>query len=54
MIAAFDVHYPADGRAYAAAGADPAEAAEKVRAMHGPHRVPALLKRVDLPARGAA
>lgn len=53
MIAAFDVRYLADGRASAAAGTDPAAAAEKIRAMHGPHRVPALLKRVDLLARGA-
>lgn len=36
-----------------AAGADPAAAAEKIRAMYGPHRLPALLKRVDLLARGA-
>jgi deoxyribonuclease V len=34
------------------AGVDPHTAAEKIKVMHGPHRVPALLKRVDLLARG--
>lgn len=35
-----------------AAGIDPREASEKIRTMHGPHRIPTLLKRVDLLARG--
>ena len=30
-----------------AAGLDVAEAASHIRAMHGPHRIPTLLKRVD-------
>jgi deoxyribonuclease V len=34
-----------------AAGLDPEEAAEKIRSMHGRHRVPTLLKRVDRLAR---
>jgi deoxyribonuclease V len=34
-----------------AAGIDPLRAAESVRNMHGPHRVPALLRRVDQLAR---
>jgi deoxyribonuclease V len=34
------------------AGVDPHEASERIRLMHGAHRVPALLKRVDLLARG--
>lgn len=34
------------------AGIDPREASEKIRTMHGPHRIPTLLKRVDLLARG--
>jgi deoxyribonuclease V len=37
-----------------AAGLDAARAAELVRAMHGPFRLPDLLKRVDLLARGLA
>jgi deoxyribonuclease V len=37
-----------------AAGIDPREAAERIRTMHGPHRIPTLLKRVDLLARGIA
>jgi len=36
----------------AAAGMDPSEAAEHVRAMHGAHRIPSLLKRADRLARG--
>ena len=35
------------------AGVNPFEAAEKIRTMHGPYRIPTLLKRVDLQARGA-
>ena len=35
-----------------AIGIDPAVAAAHVRAMHGPHRVPSLLKRADQLARG--
>ena len=35
-----------------AAGTDAAEAARHVRAMHGPHRLPTLLKRADRLARG--
>lgn len=34
-----------------AAGIDPRAASEKIRTMHGPHRLPALLKRVDFLAR---
>jgi deoxyribonuclease V len=34
------------------AGIDPREAAERIRLMDGPHRVPTLLARVDLLARG--
>ena len=34
------------------AGVDPHTAVEKIKVMHGSHRVPALLKRVDLLARG--
>ncbi|HUJ62303.1 MAG TPA: hypothetical protein VLX92_27540 [Kofleriaceae bacterium] len=34
-----------------AAGLDAAEAAAHVRAMHGPHRIPALVKRADTLAR---
>ena len=30
-----------------AAGIDPTEAAESVRRMHGPHRIPTLIKRAD-------
>jgi deoxyribonuclease V len=37
-----------------AAGMDAHGAAELVRGMHGPHRVPTLLKRVDRLARGHA
>jgi deoxyribonuclease V len=37
-----------------AAGIDPRDAAERIRAMHGPHRIPTLLKRVDQLARGIA
>ena len=36
-----------------AAGIDPAVAAERVREMHGEHRIPTLLKRVDRLARGS-
>lgn len=36
-----------------AVGLDPAEAAAGVRAMHGPHRVPTLLQRVDRLCRDA-
>lgn len=35
-----------------AAGMDPGAAAEHVRAMHGPYRVPTLLKEVDRLSRG--
>ena len=35
-----------------AVGMDVAEAASHIRAMHGPHRVPTLLKRVDQLSRG--
>jgi deoxyribonuclease V len=35
-----------------ARGIDPAHAAELVRTMHGPHRLPTLIKRVDSLARG--
>jgi deoxyribonuclease V len=34
-----------------AAGLDPAEAAERVRGMHGDHRIPTLLRRADALAR---
>lgn len=34
------------------AGIDPRGASEKIRTMHGSHRIPTLLKRVDLLARG--
>lgn len=37
-----------------AAGIDATEAATHVRAMHGEHRVPTLLRRVDQLARGVA
>lgn len=37
-----------------AAGIDVDEAASHVRAMHGPHRTPTLLKRVDQLCRGRA
>jgi len=33
------------------AGMDPKKASEKIRTMHGTHRIPTLLKRVDLLAR---
>lgn len=36
-----------------AAGTDAAEAAERVRAMHGAHRLPTLLQRVDALSRDA-
>ena len=36
------------------AGVDLQEAAEKIRTMHGPYRIPTLLKRVDLLARETA
>jgi deoxyribonuclease V len=36
-----------------AIGVDPEEAADRIRAMHGPHRVPTLLRRVDQLARDA-
>lgn len=36
-----------------AAGVDVNEVAERVRSMHGPHRIPTLLKRVDGLCRGA-
>jgi len=35
-----------------AAGVDVADAASHIRAMHGPHRIPTLLKRVDQLCRG--
>ncbi|MDB5305585.1 MAG: hypothetical protein JWM97_3134 [Phycisphaerales bacterium] len=31
---------------------DPQEAADRIRRMHGPHRIPTLLKRVDQLAKG--
>ena len=34
-----------------AAGMDVAEAADRIRGMHGPYRIPALLKRADRPRR---
>ncbi len=37
-----------------AAGIDPMQAAELIRAMHGAHRIPTLLARVDRLARQAA
>ncbi len=37
-----------------AVGMDPAEAARQIGTMHGPHRIPTLLKRVDLLSRSAA
>lgn len=37
-----------------AAGVDPATAAGWIRAMHGPHRIPTLLQRVDRLCRDAA
>jgi deoxyribonuclease V len=36
-----------------AAGIQTDDAAERVRAMHGPHRIPTLLRRVDALCRGA-
>ncbi len=36
------------------AGIDPHLASERIKAMHGPHRVPTLLRRVDLLARQGA
>lgn len=36
-----------------AAGTDPQQAAEHVRGMHGEHRIPTLLARVDRLSRGA-
>jgi deoxyribonuclease V len=36
-----------------AAGMDVSEAAARVRGMHGPHRIPTLLRRVDALCRGA-
>lgn len=35
------------------AGIDPRQASENIRTMHGPHRIPTLLKRVDHLSRGA-
>jgi deoxyribonuclease V len=35
-----------------AVGIDPGEAAERVRTMHGPFRIPTLIKRADTLARG--
>jgi len=35
------------------AGMEPAEAGKKIAAMHGPHRIPTLLKRVDQLCRAA-
>lgn len=37
-----------------AVGVDPALAAREVRSMHGAHRIPTLLRRVDALARGTA
>jgi deoxyribonuclease V len=37
-----------------AAGMDLAEAASHIRAMHGPYRIPTLLKRADQLSRGLA
>jgi deoxyribonuclease V len=34
------------------AGIDPQEAADRIEWMHGPHRIPTLLRRVDRLARG--
>jgi len=34
-----------------ATGMDPKKAAKKIRIMHGPHRIPTLLRQVDLIAR---
>jgi deoxyribonuclease V len=36
-----------------AIGIDPREAAARVRAMHGPYRIPTLIRRADALARGA-
>jgi deoxyribonuclease V len=36
-----------------AAGLDPEEAAQHIRDMHGPHRLPEMLKQVDRAARDA-
>jgi deoxyribonuclease V len=36
-----------------AAGIDPASAAQNIERMHGPHRIPSLLKRVDRLCRDA-
>jgi deoxyribonuclease V len=33
-------------------GIDPQEAADRIRRMHGPHRIPTLLKRADQLAKG--
>jgi deoxyribonuclease V len=35
-----------------AIGVDPAKAAGRIRSMHGPHRIPTLLQRVDQLSRG--
>jgi len=35
-----------------AVGMDVAQAARHIRSMHGPHRIPTLLKRVDQLSRG--
>jgi len=35
-----------------AAGCDPLAAAERIAAMHGPHRIPDLLRQADRLARG--
>jgi deoxyribonuclease V len=37
-----------------AVGIDPREAADRVRAMHGPHRIPTLIRRADALARSAS
>lgn len=37
-----------------AIGISPKDAAEHVRSMHGPNRLPTLLKRVDRPTKGIA
>jgi len=37
-----------------AAGMRLQEAADRIQRMHGPHRIPTLLKRVDTLARGSA
>ena len=53
---AVEVHRGSSGRALyvSALGVDATDAARWVESMHGPHRIPTLLRRVDQLARGVA